>query len=258
MAEPARPACRQRASPATPGPTTARRCAPLRTVAMRLRRRLPPSCSPTTTRRRSGGRLAGGHQVVRQERQPPPARAGNWYVLGCVITDAALPTAEPAVRTVAGVALAASTSARRRRSSLPAWSTPTAAWPGWCNDRHVPHRVPGGAGTIYGATTARRSAPTCVTAPRRPPASTPWSPGCRWSSCSARRRGGDAPATQLVPPQPQVRWLRRNALVARQRRRQARSASSPRSSLLGRPRPMLRDMPVGRLALAVTIWSPRT
>ncbi len=73
---------------------------------------------------------------------------GSWFVLGSVVTDAPLPRARPAaVEDGCGACRRCLPAAPPAPSSPRVWSTPVAAWRGWCRrPGHVSRRVPGGPG----------------------------------------------------------------------------------------------------------------
>ena len=131
-----------------------------------------PSPTPTTTPS-STARSPTGPGSAGSARTPTCSLpgAGSWFVLGCVVTTAPLPSrGGPGRRRLRGPAAAASTPARPRRSSSRAWSTPAAAWPGCCQKPGVHRAGPAAspsATASTGATTARRSARRRCTSARR-------------------------------------------------------------------------------------------
>ena len=176
----------------------------------------------------------GGRQRASSTARPPTApvwagtaRARTCCCPGrgagsCSARSSPTPTSRPPRSrwpTGAGRARAASTAARPGPSSPPGWSTPAAAWPGWCRPPGCSRSSTGprSATASTAATRARRSArPTAARAgPGRRPsdgdgeaASVPVLDLLR-----GLRRGAAGPPRPVVHPRRDPDHLRRNALV---------------------------------------------
>ena len=230
-------------SPATPGTTTTSRSAALTVVARALEGRglAGPGAGRRQRPRRPGGRLPGRPRLVRQERQPPAPGRGQ-LVRARLGGHRRAARRRRTGRCADGCGTCTPLPRRLSRpgpSSRPAWSTPAAAWRGWCRRRARSRASTGwrSATASTAATTARRCArPTVAVDARsvRPPAADEPArrPASTCSSCSAptddelldRHGRWYIPGAQARVPAPQRPGR------ARQRRRPPTiPRSSPRS-----------------------------
>ena len=233
-------------SPATRGSTTTRRCAPGCGTS-------PGGCAPT------GGRPSPSPTTTRIVDREVAHRAGlGWFGKNANLLAAGRRQLVRArLRRHHGAAAGRPTPVRRRlrhvpalprraarpgRSSRPASSTPTAAWPGCCSSRAsiAPAlRARRSATGSTAATTARRSCPPTVRLGRRHRTHCDVDAAAVGRRARPARRADDADVLDrhgrwyLADRDP--RWLRRNALVVlgnigdgRRPRRRRRARPLPR------------------------------